>query len=580
MTQEVIERRYRRRVGVYVGAAYQMYRADASDPALSALTSAASYNLIANSVSHFFGLEGPSLAVDSMCTSSSMAVHLACADLQRGESELAIAGGVNLTVHPEKFLALSEMQLLGSHPGSRSFRDGDGYLPAEAVGALLLKPLDAAIRDGDTIHAVIKGTASSHGGRSNGFMTPSHRTQVEVMRRALERAGAEPDSIGYVEASASGAALADEVEISALKEVFRGVPQPVTVGTVKSNLGHPEAASGIAQITKVVLQLRHGELTPLAEAGSPNPNLHVDGTSVCLGDRLTRWEPRGATGEEGRPVPRRALINSVAAGGSHVGLVIEEPPPTRTDTTDPEDKGPQLVVLSGRTPERLRTAVRRLHDFLETDGPTNLADLAYTTQVGREPQSERLAVVAGTPEELCRALAHHLANGSGAADPVGGDTATAVPVVVLGNAEDDPAPLVASLGGTRGKAFLDGLVEDGDLEQIGRLWVCGAKVPWSGLHRGPRRLAALPSTAFEPGSYWIGGAAGTPVTAGTSTPAAGETTSTARQDSINPRRIRRSPAPSGSWPPYGRNCWVSNPDCWAREATSSRSVAPRSWRTA
>ncbi len=142
-----------------MGAAYQLYRADASsDPVSAALTSTASYNLIANRVSHFFGLEGPSLAVDSMCTSSAMAVHLACADLLRGESGLAIAGGVNLATHPDKFLGLSEMGLLGSHPGSRSFRDGDGYLPAEAVGALLLKPLDAALRDGDTVHAVVKGT--------------------------------------------------------------------------------------------------------------------------------------------------------------------------------------------------------------------------------------------------------------------------------------------------------------------------------------------------------------------------------------------------------------------------------------
>ncbi|WP_193510681.1 polyketide synthase, partial [Streptomyces coeruleorubidus] len=193
LTQEVIERRYSRRVGVYVGAAYQMYRADpVQDPALSALTSSASYNLIANRVSHFFGLEGPSLAVDSMCTSSAMAIHLACADLLRGECDLAIAGGINLTVNEDKYLALSQMQLLGTHPGSRSFRDGDGYLPAEAVGAVLLKPLQTAQRDGDTVLAVIKSTASQHSGHSSGFMTPSHRTQVTTMRRALQRAGTTP----------------------------------------------------------------------------------------------------------------------------------------------------------------------------------------------------------------------------------------------------------------------------------------------------------------------------------------------------------------------------------------------------
>ncbi|MFF3167020.1 beta-ketoacyl synthase N-terminal-like domain-containing protein, partial [Streptomyces sp. NPDC003273] len=371
VTQEVVERRHRRQVGVYVGAAYQMYRADpAADPALAALTASASYNLIANRVSHFFGLEGPSLAVDSMCTSSAMAVHLACADLLRGECELAVAGGVNLNVHPDKYLALDEMQLLGTHPGARSFRDGDGYLPAEAVGAVLLKPLDAALRDGDTVHAVIRGTASLHGGRSNGFMTPSHRTQVATMRRALERAGTAPADIGYVEAAANGTAFSDEVEIRALREVFAGVTEPVPVGSVKSNLGHPEAASGIAQLTKVVLQLRHGQVAPLVATGTANPRLDLEGSPLRLAEEPAGWEPRGGA-------PRRALINSVAAGGSHVSIVVEAPPATaRTVAADP---APQVVLVSARTPELLRTAVGRLHDFLERDGTASLADIAYTS---------------------------------------------------------------------------------------------------------------------------------------------------------------------------------------------------------
>ncbi|GAA4894946.1 SDR family NAD(P)-dependent oxidoreductase [Streptomyces coeruleoprunus] len=498
ITQEVVEQRYGRRVGVYVGAAYQMYRADQSDPTLAALTSAASYNLIANRVSHFFGLEGPSLAVDSMCTSSAMAVHLACADLLRGESELAVAGGVNLTVHPDKYVALSEMQLLGTHPGSRSFRDGDGYLPAEAVGAVLLKPLDAALRDGDTVHAVIKATSSLHGGRSNGFMTPSHRTQVAAMRRALDRAGAEPGSIGYVEAAANGTTFTDEVELRALREVFGGVTAPVPVGTVKSNLGHPEAASGIAQLTKVVLQLRHGRIAPLVEAGDPNPNLAADGSPVVLCDELTAWEPRATA--DGSPAPRRALINSVAAGGSHVSLVVEAPP--RTAEPRPQDTGataPQLVAVSARTPERLITAVRRLHDHLEGlegDDTVGLADIAYTSQLGREALPERLAVVASSRDELKRALAHHLADGDRPAGPAGS--------VHRGNADEDAGPLATVLSGARGEAFLAGLVEDGDLDQLAELWVRGVRVPWSGLHDGRRRLVPLPATAFAPGSYWVG----------------------------------------------------------------------------
>ncbi|CAM5716722.1 Acyl carrier protein [Streptomyces alboniger] len=500
VTQEVIERRYGRRVGVYVGAAYHLYRADESaDPALAALTSAASYNMIANRVSHFFGLEGPSLAVDSMCASSAMAIHLACADVLRGEAELAVAGGINLTVHPDKYVALAELQLLGSGPGSRSFRDGDGYLPAEAVGAVLLKSLDAAVRDGDRIHAVIKGTSSMHGGRANGFMTPSRRTQVKVMRRALEQAGVAADSIGYVEAAANGTAFSDEVEFRALREVFDGVAEPVALGTVKSNLGHPEAASGIAQLTKVVLQLQHRELTPLAAAGDPNPNLDFDGTPLSLCEELAEWRPRGTADADGAPSPRRALINSVAAGGSHVSLVVEAPPVAQEATDAAREAGPQLVVVSAGTPERLRTAAQRLRTFLDGDVSASLADIAYTSQLGREAMPERLAVVAGSAEELQQGLDRYLADGAGTA----GDAFAPVPVH-HGNAEEDAGPLGTVLSGARGEAFLAGLVADGALEHLAELWVRGAAVPWGGLHDGRRRLAPLPPTAFVPGQYWVG----------------------------------------------------------------------------
>ncbi|MGP4086981.1 KS-MAT linker domain-containing protein, partial [Streptomyces sp. KR55] len=390
-------------------------------------------------------------------------------------------------------------QLLGTHPGARSFRDGDGYLPAEAVGAVLLKPLDAALRDGDTVLAVLKSTSSLHGGRSNGFMTPSHRTQVATMRRALERAGAEPGSIGYVESAANGSAFSDEVELRALREVFAGVTTPVPVGAVKSNLGHPEAASGIAQLTKVVLQLQHGQIAPLVGAGTANPRLDLDGSPLELCDRLTDWEPRGGTDTGGPSQPRRALINCVAAGGSHVSMVVEAPPAAAEVRTVTPDTAPQIVVVSARTEERLYTAVLRLLDHLAdlpdedaADSTVSLADIAYTTQLGREPLPERLAVVAADRAELAQALAEHVADGP-----------TTVPVY-RGNADDDPGPWTSALSGARGEAFLTELAKDRALEELAALWVSGARVPWSALHTGRRRMVPLPATAFEAGSYWVG----------------------------------------------------------------------------
>ncbi|MFJ9845110.1 amino acid adenylation domain-containing protein [Kitasatospora sp. NPDC101155] len=499
VTQEVIERRYRRSVGVYVGASYLQYRADASDPALAALTSTASYNMIANRVSHFFGLEGPSLAVDSMCTSSAMAIHLACVDLQRGECEVAVAGGVNLAPRPDKFLGLSEMRMLGSGPDSRSFRDGDGYLPAEAVGAVLLKPLDAALHDGDEVHAVIKGTATLHSGRANGFLTPSRRAQVTVMRRALERSGVEAASVGYVEASANGTALSDEIEVSALREVFDGVAEPVVVGSVKSNLGHPEAASGVAQLTKVALQFRHRELAPLVAAGETNPNLALDSGPLTLCERLILWEEREDA--DGRPLARRALINSVAAGGSHVSLVVEAPPRAAVGRAEPEDAGPQLLVVSAADPARLRTAAGRLLEFLGRRDAVSLADVAHTLQLGREAMSARLAVVAASVQELRASLAAFLAGADGATET----EASSGTVLHTGNTDDGSLPLMAVLDGARGEAFVSALVADRDLERLAELWVCGARIPWSGLYTRRRRLVALPATVFERASHWLGG---------------------------------------------------------------------------
>ncbi|KIG11694.1 Malonyl CoA-acyl carrier protein transacylase [Enhygromyxa salina] len=492
VTQAALDERYGRRVGVYVGASSQLYRSEALDAASTALTGTASYNLIANRVSHFFGLEGPSLAVDSMCTSAAMAIHLACNDLLRGEAELAIAGGVNLAIHPDKYVALAQMGLLGSERGSRSYRAGDGYLPAEGVGAVLLKPLDAAVRDGDELLAVIRGTASCHSGRAKGFMTPSYRVRVATMRRALAQAQIEPADISYVEDAADGSTLTDEVGISALRELFRGVDEPVVVGTVKSNLGHPEAASGIAQLTKVVLQLAHEELAPLVEVGSPNPQLGLDGSGLELCTQLRPWRPRGSG--QG---PRRALINSVAAGGSHVSLVIEEPPAAPVQVASPAAARPQLVVLSAKRPSGLRLAAQRLHDYVATSVDHELADLAYTTQLGREALRERLAVVAGSVVELREALAAYLAASESG-------VAMDVAMVHVGSIDDERGQLAGLLRGSRAEEFLSGLIADGELERLAELWVCGVELAWARLHPRRRRLVSLPLTAFEERRCWLG----------------------------------------------------------------------------
>jgi polyketide synthase PksN len=392
--------------------------------------------------------------------------------------------------------------MLGSHKGSRSFSDGDGYLPSEGVGAVLLKPLTAAMKDQDRIYAVIKGSASLHGGRSNGFMTPSYKTQVNVIEQCLQHANAEPDTIGYIEAAANGSALGDPIEINALAKVFGKVENPIALGSVKSNLGHPEAASGIAQLTKVVLQLQHKQIAPLSKLGTINPNLQMENTSFHLCSDLVDWEPREFK-KNGRSisVPKRALINSVGAGGSYVSMVIEEYSERRMQTEATDCSPPQLIILSAKNSERLGVMAKNLVDFLQREDAVTLPDIAYTLQVGRDPLPQRIAMVVGSRQELLINLKNYLMREQGGS---AGDQSLAAPVY-RGNAEDDYPKLESLISGPRGEEFISSLISDGDLERLGAFWAKGGKVPWRDLHKGHKhKIVSLPTYPFDHHRYWIG----------------------------------------------------------------------------
>ena len=260
-------------MGVFVGVMYEEYQlygaqAQARGAGFALPGSASS---IANRVSYFCGFHGPSLAVDTMCSSSLTAIHLACHSLQRGESRVALAGGVNLSVHPNKYLALSQGQFASSQGKCTSFgAGGDGYVPGEGVGAVLLKPLAQALADGDRIYGVIKGSAINHGGKTNGYTVPNPNAQAQVIGRALQESGVAARAISYIEAHGTGTALGDPIEIAGLSKAFaehggqgkagEGQGGWCAIGSAKSNIGHCESAAGIAGLTKVLLQMKHGQL--------------------------------------------------------------------------------------------------------------------------------------------------------------------------------------------------------------------------------------------------------------------------------------------------------------------------------
>ncbi|MFE6775902.1 SDR family NAD(P)-dependent oxidoreductase [Streptomyces sp. NPDC057676] len=413
---------------------------------------------VANRVSYLLNLRGPSLVVDTACSSSLYAIHLACEALRHGEVEAAIAGGVNLSLHPSKYLTLGMFNFLSADGHCKSFGEGgNGYVPGEGVGAVLLKPLARAEADGDHIYGVIKGTAVNHGGKTNGYTVPNPVAQAEVVRAALTRAGVEPGSVSYLEAHGTGTSLGDSIEIEALATAFDGFPDDgrhCAIGSVKSNIGHLEAAAGISQVTKVLLQMREGRLFPSRlNSERLNPNIDFDRTPFRVQLDAEPWQP-----PQGQP--RRAGVSSFGVGGVNVHLVLEEY--TARPRPAAPTSGPHLVPLSARGPEALARYAADLHTHLEGAAPDalpELADVAYTLQVGRRPLAHRAAFLA-----------------------------------------TDLADLAAQL-----KGFVaDGRVATERLDTVARQWVDGEEADFEAAWRGrPGRRVPLPGYPFERDAHWL-----------------------------------------------------------------------------
>jgi acyl transferase domain-containing protein len=351
-----------RRVGVFVGVMYSQYQLYGAQPAMQeqGFVPGSLSASVANRVSYVLGLTGPSLALDTMCSSSLTALHLACSSIRLGDCEQALVGGVNAILHPNRYLQLSQTTFGSTDGRCRSFGEGgDGYVPGEGVGAVLVKPLSRAEADGDHIYAVIRGTALNHGGRSNGYTVPTPVAQADVIERALRAAGVAAEEIGYVEAHGTGTSLGDPIEIAGLSRAFEnsatGPLTPCPTGSVKSNIGHLESAAGIAGITKVLLQFKHGEFAPSLHAERLNPNVRFEDGPFRVQRVHEPWPTRSAGG---RALPRLGAVSSFGAGGSNAHVILEEyvgEPSAAAEAAPGTEPGtPELIVVSARTEERLR----------------------------------------------------------------------------------------------------------------------------------------------------------------------------------------------------------------------------------
>ncbi|MBD3315819.1 MAG: SDR family NAD(P)-dependent oxidoreductase, partial [Chitinivibrionales bacterium] len=502
-TRKSLQRLCEGNVGVFVGVMSSEYQLFGMEETMNGngATVSPSFGTIANRVSYFMNFRGPSMAVDTMCSSSLTSVHLAVESLKRGECMAALAGGVNLSMHPYKFIGQSRMRMASTDGRCRSFgMDGDGFVSGEGVGMVLLKPIDVAVRDRDRIYGLIKGTAVNHGGKTNGYTVPNPRRQAEVIREAVERSGIDPRSITYIEAHGTGTALGDPVEINGLTAAFKESRQPGvkrSIGSVKSNIGHLEGAAGIAAITKVLLQMRHKCLVPSIHAEPANPNINFADSPFRVQRDLCEWtvplEPRD---QQGRPFPRRSGISSFGAGGANAHVLLEEPSAV-FEETHVEDGTLSLFVLSAKNKQRLLAYAKRMIEFLRySEESASFADICYSSRIGREAMDERLAVVASTKSELMQRLQSYLAD-----SPAEG-------LIIPPDERKVTQDKHTKSAKTKNIIPVQVITAD-DLYELAWIWVCGADLDWEQFgDESRRRRVKLPTYPFEKRRCWLSGNGG------------------------------------------------------------------------
>lgn len=386
-------------VGVFIGTMYEGYNLMAVKAWENGIktNAQAAHWMIPNRISHYFGFTGPSISFDTACASSMTAINYACKSIKNGDCDMAIAGGINLILHPRQHIRLANLNSLSHSGKTMSFnQNADGFVEGEGVGTVLLKSLKDAIRDNDYIYGVIKACNVNSNGGDNAFAMPNIARQAELIGRSLTQSGLKPEDINYVEAHAAGTLLGDPVEIGALNKVFseKNSSRRCPVGTVKANIGHVEAASGIAALTKVLLQIKYKKIAPSINCEPINNLIPLKDSIFYINKTLTDWYPED---ENCNKKLRRACINSNGAGGSNANIIVEEFKMRREKTIGDNE---EVIVLSANNKESLKEYAEVLKDFLVNESSDkSLGDVAFTLQTGRKAMEYRAAFTASSLNE-------------------------------------------------------------------------------------------------------------------------------------------------------------------------------------
>lgn len=397
---------YAGRIGVFAGSAFSTYLLHnvlANPDALRQFGSvqialATDKDYVATRVAYKLNLQGPAVTVQNACSTSLVAVHAACQSLLAGDCDIALAGGVSITSRQKTGYVYQDGGIASRDGHCRPFdASASGTVGSGGAGVVVLKRLADALEEGDSIDAVILGSAiNNDGSRKMGFTAPSVDGQARVIQAAQQMAGIGPDDVGYVETHGTGTQLGDPIEIAALTRAFRaGTDRKryCPIGSIKSNLGHVDAAAGVAGLTKAALALKHRAIPASLNFERPNPKIDFDDSPFYVSTGLCEWATDAA--------PRRAGVSSFGLGGTNAHVILEEAPLPPASETRP---GPQLIVLSARTPTALDVATRRLAAHLREHPGLTLPDVAYTLQAGRRMFEHRRMLVCHDIADAARAL--------------------------------------------------------------------------------------------------------------------------------------------------------------------------------
>ncbi len=462
-------------------------------------------SIIASRISYYLDLKGPSMVVDTACSSSLVAVHLACKALMTGECQIAIAGGVKLSLIPVKTSKDSEVGIASSDGKTKTFDDNsDGTGFGEGVAAIIIKPLKKALEDNDRIYSLIKGGAVNQDGNSIGITAPNAAAQRDLILEAWKNARIDPETISYIEAHGTGTKLGDPIEVSGIEMAFRkhtDKKQFCAIGSVKTNVGHLDNAAGIAGLVKAVLALKYREIFPSLHFAKPNHRINFIDSPVYINEKLREWKSEGT--------PRRCGINSFGLSGTNCHLVLEEML-EQEKRHDNADMKTQILSISAKTGEILETLVQHYDYFLNHESGFELEDVCYTSAMCRGHYEHRLAIIAGSLEEMKTKIKKVTEKGL-FTDSIEGIFYGSHKIITGNRVQRTDEGITEDLEVMTGdlSKLIKSLSEDyklraSALKEICSLYVCGGSVDWGELYKGTGAVKlGLPAYPFSKRRCWV-----------------------------------------------------------------------------